>query len=225
MSVNSAAVTASATSLPRSLRRLLVVLVALAAMAGLLGLAGLLLGAGAPATPPPKNPFGTGLREAAPAATGFGGWILSVQSEFYRGLTGALSAMKREEAAIWSLAGIGFLYGAFHAAGPGHGKGVISGYILATKRTLARGVGLSFAAAFLQAAVAIGLVGVLAVSGLIEGFLTGSSLPWPVKIAVGALALAAFWTYTVVLGRRAVAAGHTGDLDTDRAGHVLPVAG
>ena len=73
--------------------------------------------------------------------------------------------------------------------------------------------------------VAIGLVGVLAVSGLIEGFLTGSTLPWPVKITVGALALAGFWTYTLVLGRRAVAAGHTGDLDVDRAGHTLPVAG
>jgi uncharacterized membrane protein SpoIIM required for sporulation len=73
--------------------------------------------------------------------------------------------------------------------------------------------------------VAVGLVGVLAVSGLIEGFLTGSALPWAVKIAVGALALAAFWVYTLVLGRRAVAAGHTGDLDPDRAGHVLPVAG
>jgi uncharacterized membrane protein SpoIIM required for sporulation len=73
--------------------------------------------------------------------------------------------------------------------------------------------------------VAVGLAGVLAVSGLIEGFLTGSSLPWAVKIAVGALALAALWVYTIVLGRRAVAAGHTGDLDTDRAGHVLPVAG
>ncbi|WNB86361.1 stage II sporulation protein M [Cellulomonas sp. ATA003] len=73
--------------------------------------------------------------------------------------------------------------------------------------------------------VAIGLVGVLAVSGLIEGFITGSSLPWGVKITVGAAALAAFWVYTIVLGRRAVAAGHTGDLDPDRAGHVLPVAG
>ena len=73
--------------------------------------------------------------------------------------------------------------------------------------------------------VAVGLVGVLGVSGLVEGFLTGSSLPWAVKIAVGALALAAFWAYVLVLGRRAVAAGHTGDLDTDRAGHVLPVAG
>ncbi|QTE30276.1 stage II sporulation protein M [Pengzhenrongella sicca] len=73
--------------------------------------------------------------------------------------------------------------------------------------------------------VAIGLVGVLAVSGLIEGFLTGSSLPWAVKLTVGVLALAGFWTYTIVLGRRAVAAGETGDLDADRAGHVLPVAG
>jgi len=73
--------------------------------------------------------------------------------------------------------------------------------------------------------VAIGLVGVLAVSGLIEGFLTGGALPWAVKIAVGALALAAFWTYTIVLGRRAVAAGETGDLDADRAGHALPVVG
>jgi uncharacterized membrane protein SpoIIM required for sporulation len=73
--------------------------------------------------------------------------------------------------------------------------------------------------------VAVGLAGALAVSGLVEGFVTGSTLPWAVKIALGAAALAAFWAYTLVLGRRAVAAGHTGDLDTDRAGHVLPVAG
>ena len=73
--------------------------------------------------------------------------------------------------------------------------------------------------------VAVGLAAVLGVSGLIEGFVTGSGLPWAVKVTIGALALAAFWAYTIVLGRRAVAAGHTGDLDADRAGHVLPVAG
>lgn len=73
--------------------------------------------------------------------------------------------------------------------------------------------------------VAIGLVGVLAVSGLIEGFVTGSALPWAVKISIGVLALAGFWVYTLVLGRRAVAAGETGDLDADRAGQTLPVAG
>ncbi|GHS88108.1 membrane protein [Actinomycetota bacterium] len=73
--------------------------------------------------------------------------------------------------------------------------------------------------------VAIGLVGVLAVSGLIEGFVTGSTLPWPVKIAVGVLALATFWAYTLVLGRRAVADGYTGDLEDDEAGYALAVAG
>ena len=73
--------------------------------------------------------------------------------------------------------------------------------------------------------VAIGLVGVLAVSGLIEGFVTGSGLPWSVKVGIGVVALAAFWTYTLVLGRRAVRAGHTGDLDADRAGYVLATAG
>lgn len=73
--------------------------------------------------------------------------------------------------------------------------------------------------------VAIGLVGVLAVSGLIEGFVTGSGLPWAIKVSTGVLALAAFWTYTIVLGRRAVRAGQTGDLEADRAGYVLATAG
>ncbi|QCB93158.1 stage II sporulation protein M [Cellulomonas shaoxiangyii] len=73
--------------------------------------------------------------------------------------------------------------------------------------------------------VALGLVGVLAVSGLVEGYVTGSSLPWPVKVAVGALVLALFWAYTLVLGRRAVAAGETGDLTADRAGYVVATAG
>lgn len=72
--------------------------------------------------------------------------------------------------------------------------------------------------------VAIALVGVLGVSGLIEGFVTGSTLPWGVKIAIGVAALVAFWTYTIVLGRRAVRAGETGDLEADRAGYRVAVA-
>lgn len=74
-------------------------------------------------------------------------------------------------------------------------------------------------------AVALGLVGVLAVSGLIEGFVTPSGLPWWLKIVIGAVALAVFWVYTLVLGRRAVAAGETGDVQEEHRGHVLPVAG
>jgi len=73
--------------------------------------------------------------------------------------------------------------------------------------------------------VALGLVGVLAISGVIEGFVVRTTLPTGVKIAIGTLALAAYWTYTLVLGRRAVAAGETGDVGADYAGATLPVVG
>jgi uncharacterized membrane protein SpoIIM required for sporulation len=73
--------------------------------------------------------------------------------------------------------------------------------------------------------VAVGLVAVLALSGLIEAFVTPSSLPPAVRVGIGALALAAFWAYTLLLGRAAVAEGHTGDLEEDAAGYTAAVAG
>ena len=72
--------------------------------------------------------------------------------------------------------------------------------------------------------VAIGLVIVLGVSGLVEGFVTGSALPSWLKIVIGATVLAGYWAYTLVLGRRAVGAGETGDLEADQAGATLPLA-
>ena len=72
--------------------------------------------------------------------------------------------------------------------------------------------------------VAGGLVVALAVSGLIEAFVTGSTMPWPAKITIGAAALVAFWAYTLLLGRRAVREGETGDLDADRAGYTVATA-
>src|SRR5699024_1088948 len=57
----------------------------------------------------------------------------------------------------------------------------------------------------------IGLVGVLLVSGLVEGFVTPSGLPTWAKITIGALVLAGCWTYSRVFGRRVVRAG----LDAD----------
>lgn len=74
------------------------------------------------------------------------------------------------------------------------------------------------------AVVAVGLVGVLLVSGLIEAFVTPSGLPTASRVGIGALAEAAFLTYVVVLGRRGVAAGETGDLPVAEREAVLPVA-
>jgi uncharacterized membrane protein SpoIIM required for sporulation len=61
--------------------------------------------------------------------------------------------------------------------------------------------------------VAVGLVGVLLVSGLIEAMVTPSPLPTFARIGIGVLAEAAFLSYIIFFGRRAVAAGETGDIE------------
>ena len=66
--------------------------------------------------------------------------------------------------------------------------------------------------------IAVGLTISLFVSGVIEGFVTPSHLPWPVKLGIGALALSAFLFYMLVVGGRAVRAGETGDMDPFAAG-------
>ncbi|SMQ60748.1 stage II sporulation protein M [Agreia sp. VKM Ac-1783] len=73
--------------------------------------------------------------------------------------------------------------------------------------------------------VALGLVIVLFVSGIIEGFVTPQPWPWAVKIGIGALALAAFLAYMLIMGRAAVRSGHTGDLDEFESGAKQLVAG
>ncbi|MDB5591079.1 nickel transporter [Enterovirga sp.] len=127
----------------------------------LVGGATLLIGAWlAPAAPPPaRSPFGMGIREAAPAASGLGGLLLAWQGAFFASLRSALSALRSDGiSGLGLLLGIGFAYGVFHAAGPGHGKAVIAAYIVSSERALLRGLGVSFAAALIQAAVAILLV-------------------------------------------------------------------
>ncbi|AOO79353.1 nickel/cobalt transporter [Bosea vaviloviae] len=148
---------------PSLSRRLIVVVVTLALVAGVLALLAQFVTSLSPVPPPPpRNPFGGAMpREALPSTTGIGGLLLAWQSSFYRELTAALKAIHQSPAALWSLMALAFGYGVFHAAGPGHGKAVISGYIVADNRSLRRGLGLSFAAAILQALVAITLVATL----------------------------------------------------------------
>jgi len=82
-------------------------------------------------------------------------FINAEQQRFYRALTTALEAMKTDIWQLWWLVGVSFVYGVFHAAGPGHGKAVISSYMLANETELKRGVAISFLSAFVQGLVAI----------------------------------------------------------------------
>jgi nickel/cobalt transporter (NicO) family protein len=97
-----------------------------------------------------------------PPSSGIVGWILAEQAMFYRALSGLIRAAKTDGSAYWSLIGISFIYGIFHAAGPGHGKAVISSYLVANEETWRRGIALSFASALLQAVTAIVIVSVAA---------------------------------------------------------------
>jgi len=109
-----------------------------------------------------QNPFGGPRPAAEPQVGGLIGWILAKQSEFYREMSSTIRAAKSDGSAVWTLLGISFAYGIFHAAGPGHGKAVISSYLVANEETARRGIVLSFASALLQALVAVALVAVLA---------------------------------------------------------------
>jgi ABC-type nickel/cobalt efflux system permease component RcnA len=109
-----------------------------------------------------QNPFGGPRPPAEPQVGGIIGWILAKQSEFYREMSATIRAAKSDGSAVWTLLGISFAYGIFHAAGPGHGKAVISSYLVANEETARRGIVLSFASAMLQALVAVALVAVLA---------------------------------------------------------------
>ncbi|MHA7968032.1 nickel/cobalt transporter [Rhizobium sp. CAU 1783] len=110
------------------------------------------------------SPLGIGTAEPSFQATGpFAGWLAFIndnQQAFYRALTGALKAMREDQTHLWTLVGLSFAYGVFHAAGPGHGKAVISSYMIANEIELRRGISISFVSAFLQGVVAVALVGI-----------------------------------------------------------------
>lgn len=107
-----------------------------------------------------------------------GSWLSSIKSfiqEQQRYFTRELGTAVRNlretpgQEAVFSLMGLSFLYGVFHAAGPGHGKMVISAYALTQDSPIRRTVAISAAAAVMQGITAIVAVGGIAL--LVEGSL------------------------------------------------------
>jgi nickel/cobalt exporter len=108
----------------------------------------------------PRPGTGPGLGPCSVPRTGILGWVFAKQAEFSRQFSDLIRASKADGTAAWSLMGLSFLYGIFHAAGPGHGKAVISSYLVANEETWVRGVVLSFLSALMQATVAVSVVGI-----------------------------------------------------------------
>lgn len=176
----------STNSVKNRLARLVTVVIALGIIGGACALLAWLLWPTS-SLPPAKVPFGLA-REAAPITTGLGGYLLALQGRFYQSMTNAVVMVKENHAALWPLIGIGFVYGVFHAAGPGHGKGVISAYLVASERSLKKGLWICLAAALLQAIVAIAIV---TIAALLLNATAREMTSWSNLIETGSFAIVA----------------------------------
>ena len=118
----------------------------------------------APAPPSAFAPRPVAVPFQAPGPLGrLFAWVLDKQQGLQRMLATSVKGLKTDNpmAGALTLAGLSFLYGILHAVGPGHGKTIISSYVVANEETVRRGVIISFIAAGLQALTAVVLVGLL----------------------------------------------------------------
>ena len=154
-----------------------------------------ILGARPPALTAGRAPATT----TAPQPTGwFDGvwrWVLTQQQKANRQIVGAVKDLKSEGSfsAAFALILVSFIYGVLHAAGPGHGKAVISSYVLANERTVRRGILLSFLAAFFQALSAIAIITVLVVFMKATSFQIRGAESWIATLSWGLIAALGAW--------------------------------
>lgn len=120
------------------------------------------------------SPFGVGgpsTETAAPSDTGpaqpsllrkVGGVVVAMQSRINRAINAQLMEIKAGDKpwALWGGLLIGFLYGVFHALGPGHGKSVIVGYFLGREAHPLRGIAM---ASWISLSHVIGAIVIVAV--------------------------------------------------------------
>ncbi len=129
-----------------------------------------------------------------PAPSGFYAWVAQKQADYNQKLAATIREMRTDPvAATILLALLSFAYGILHAAGPGHGKAIISSYVLANERTVKRGIALSFLAAAFQAVSAILLVGILVLVFQASGLTRKATEAWLETASWGIVTLLGAW--------------------------------
>jgi ABC-type nickel/cobalt efflux system permease component RcnA len=159
-----------------------------------LGLALLASGAAPALAQLAQRPFAVGGGEGGGGASGgLTGWLLAEQSQLTHLIAAHVKALHGDPAALWGLVGLGFAYGVFHAAGPGHGKAVIASYMMANDRALRRGVVLAFLAALLQGLIAVALVGIAALAFNATSSEMNSAADWLALASYGGIVAIGCW--------------------------------
>lgn len=167
-------------------------------------------------------------------------FAIDQQRKFHRKLAAALEAIRNDGAAAagWSLIVISFLYGVFHAAGPGHGKAILTTYLATHRERLRRGILLAAIAAAVQGITAILLVFALTTLAGWAARDTQSAVRWAEQLSFALVAvLGGYLVFHAAAGlRRSLAGRHAhahpnahdhghGGHDHDHCGHAhLPTA-
>lgn len=140
---------------------------------------------------------------AVAASGGVFGWVLKTQQSLQRDLATGVKSLKGDNALAGAvmLAALSFLYGVVHAVGPGHGKAIISSYVVANEETVRRGVVISFIAAGLQALTAIALVGIFAFALNATGLEINAWSNQLESVSYALIALVGLWLLVTQLSR------------------------
>lgn len=149
--------------------------------------------------------------------------VWATHDQLHRALAQALRDLKGKDDIGWGLVLVSFLYGVLHAAGPGHGKAVLTTYLLTHRHRLNRGIAMGTLAALLQ-----GLTALLLVYGLtgLAGWLpreTGWAALWASRVSFFLLLVVGLYvlvraTATLAEGLRQWR-GDARDPRRDHAGH------
>ena len=116
-------------------------------------------------------------------------WVLDKQRDFLVQLTTELRSLRGKDDVGWALVLMSFLYGVLHAAGPGHGKVVLTTYLLTHPSRLNRGVAMGAAAGLLQGVTALVLVYVpIGLAGWLPMGTATASL-WATRVSFTLLAI------------------------------------
>ena len=155
----------------------------------------------APAAPPSAFSRGTQQVQSPGSFGGIFGSVLRTQQSLQRDLATSVKSLKGEHvmAGAFMLAALSFIYGVVHAVGPGHGKTIISSYVVANEETVRRGVIISFIAAGLQALTAIALVGILAFALNASGMQINAWSNQLEMVSYALIALVGAWLLTTQL--------------------------
>ena len=172
--------------------------------------------------PVSKNPFSVGISEGGAPTNGIAVFILDIQSRFSEAMTTSLSLFKQGNSGLLSFIAIGFAYGIFHAAGPGHGKAVIAAYAFSREKAVGRTIAMATAAATLQTVVAITLVTSLSLIIRVTAPTmrnTTQVVELISYLAIAIVGLALLWEKASGLAFMIGGGGHNSDHDNDHIHH------